>query len=551
MVLLGLLNLGLLTLLSLMAIPFGDPANLLYHNVPLIDAVGFDDRVLQSVFGTVLIAYFGHVYVSQVAQGILPREPSGRALIWGSIAGIASSIVLFVGWVLAVSAALGVDGLAGRSGTALSPLAERLGFGAQVVGSILAFSLLGMSLIRNQNVLYHLVRERLPARTAADSADDSASSRAGPSGLDLATILDLPDDQRQIVAVVARRGEAGVAELAAELGRNERAVLLTLGVLVGRDLVRRSGHRRYRTAWAPRRPRQLTDTTRPALSEPDSPIRRGRSALDAGFGRLRGLLLAEPGRFLLGVSPIVATFLVTEWLLVVDKASYTRPLSVAGVIIVSLLAGMFPVLLLAASRRRGDFVPGLVLRFLGHPVVVVGIYLLYMVGLLAHGLVIWDDPVERASALVAGVLMLVTTAAMLRLGAFTPRVVVELRDDRRPSGRAMFAVTAHGRPVVAEAKLEYPSGDRSVRTAAGQVPAFSTLRSATFQLPGTDSGELKVWAHRVRADGESEPLPALVEVSSGEDGWWIDLGSAGGQASLPIDGPSKVEILLNDPETRL
>lgn len=270
----------------------------------------------------------------------------------------------------------------------------------------------------------------------------------------------------------------------------------------------------------------------------------------AGLGRLRGLVFAEPGRFLLGASPIVATFAITEWLLLVDKASYTRPLSVAGVIIVSLLAGMFPVLLLAASRRRGDFVPGLVLRFLGHPVVVVGIYVLYMVGLLAHGLVIWDDPVERASALIAGVLMLVTTAAMLRLGAFTPRVVVELRDDRRPGGRAVFAVTAGGRPAVAEAKLEYPSGDRSVRAAADQIPAFSTLRSATFQLPRTDSGELKVWAHRVRADGESEPLPALVEVTHRDDGWRIDLASVGGQASLPIEGPTKVEIVLDAAEPR-
>ena len=47
--------------------------------------------------------------------------------------------------------------------------------------------------------------------------------------------------------------------------------------------------------------------------------------------------------------------------------------------------GLVPLLMLSASRRKGDYVPGSVLRFRGHPVSVAAIYLLVLVGILPHG----------------------------------------------------------------------------------------------------------------------------------------------------------------------
>jgi hypothetical protein len=49
-------------------------------------------------------------------------------------------------------------------------------------------------------------------------------------------------------------------------------------------------------------------------------------------------------------------------------------LSFLGIIVVSLVAGIFPLLLLIASRRKGDYVPRTVYRPLGHPVLLGGLY---------------------------------------------------------------------------------------------------------------------------------------------------------------------------------
>jgi hypothetical protein len=81
------------------------------------------------------------------------------------------------------------------------------------------------------------------------------------------------------------------------------------------------------------------------------------------------------------------------------------------------------------------------------------------------------------------------------------------------------------------------------------VPAFASLCSATVRLPATEAKELKVWAHRVTADGDSEGLPAVAEVRAGGEPARFDLGVSGGQVVLPlIGGPFSVRIAL--PERR-
>ena len=127
-------------------------------------------------------------------------------------------------------------------------------------------------------------------------------------------------------------------------------------------------------------------------------------------------------------------------------------------------------LLLAASRRSGEFVPDVVYRFLGHPVLVASIYLLFLANIFLHGLVIWQAPVERGVALLTGALVAGATIMMVRRGAFVRRVVVELREDQRADGRAVFNVVAAGRPMVTDVQLTYPDGERHVHAAIGEVP---------------------------------------------------------------------------------
>ena len=100
---------------------------------------------------------------------------------------------------------------------------------------------------------------------------------------------------------------------------------------------------------------------------------------------------------MLALSPVVLVFLVTEWLLIHGDASFAGPLSFIGVVTVSVLGGIYPMLLLVASRRKGEYIPGLVFRLLGSPPVAIIIYLLFLANLVVHGLIIWHNPVERLS----------------------------------------------------------------------------------------------------------------------------------------------------------
>jgi amino acid permease len=62
---------------------------------------------------------------------------------------------------------------------------------------------------------------------------------------------------------------------------------------------------------------------------------------------------------------------------------------------VAVMAGVFPVLLLWASRRKGEHLPGFVLPFLAHPAVSGSIYLVAVGILFLHGLGIWQNAFQR------------------------------------------------------------------------------------------------------------------------------------------------------------
>src|SRR5262249_5181970 len=116
---------------------------------------------------------------------------------------------------------------------------------------------------------------------------------------------------------------------------------------------------------------------------------------------------SERARFAACVAPVLLVFAVTELLFATGCESFSGVWSVAGVIGNSFIAGIFPILLLVASRRKGDVVPGVVLRFLSHPLVVGGTYLFVLGVLLIHGLVIWQGPLARAAALLAALVAIV------------------------------------------------------------------------------------------------------------------------------------------------
>jgi hypothetical protein len=105
-------------------------------------------------------------------------------------------------------------------------------------------------------------------------------------------------------------------------------------------------------------------------------------------------------RFFLSITPLVLVFLLTEWLFLAGTQSFTNILAFAGVLGNSLVGGIFPVLLLVSSRRKGELVPGVVFQLLNHPVCSVGIYSLFLAILLStvfsSGKILWRVSVHCA-----------------------------------------------------------------------------------------------------------------------------------------------------------
>jgi amino acid permease len=614
--LVGMTNIALILVLSVLALTRLQPDNLTFVNVPFVGGQPFDASIVSLVFGVVVAAYFGHLSVSNCARVVIRRDPSGRSLLWGCMAAQVTTMIIYSIWVIAVCGAVDADTLAAETGTALIPLSRQAGGAVRVLGSVFVILAMGMASIHFSLGLSNLTREWLPKRSRptitlprrrgrvllrgrrrapddvqiaitylglqsgephlrldvqkgghthrwdiaagarwesdrlpilarsgvrlvlemVQASADSLSLRIETTlrvsyegewdtvGLSMADVPELEPAQRAVVTWLMRRQEACTSDMAAHLGIDEEdardlvALMMDEGLLVEKErdgellycVLLSSGTRRTvpEHIW-----RDLELPELPAAGEASSAAGSGATSV---FRRVLDSALGKRGRSILSLVPIVLVLGLTEWLLVTGKGSFSGVLSFLGVIVISLLSGIYPVLLLVSSRQKGEFVPGVVYRFLGHPVLLIAIYGLSLASLFLHGLVIWEEPLQRAGALFVGVAMVGVTVWMQRKGAFAPRMTIILREDAQDPERSGFAVTAGGQPVPASVRLEYAEDAREIQASAGDVPAFGSLRRAVFHLPAGLARELKVWVHRVTDAGDSEGLPGQLDVRFGE-----------------------------------
>ena len=368
----GFLNILIIVILSVLAFPFIQPGNLRYVNLPFGHGQIFNPMILELVFGVVLASYFGHTSVGNAAKEVLRRDPGGRSLILGNIAAMATAIGLNSLWVIAVSGAIPSAELSSTTGTALSPLAAKIGGIVPILGVIYVILSMGMGSVHMSYGLFLQVREALPA-----------------------------DAKRSI-------------------------------------------------------------------------------------------------RFLVSLAPVFLLFILVEWLLFTNRESFSGLIGIMGVLLIPILGGIFPVLVLAASRRRGDYTPKLTFGFLGNPLVLTIVYLIYLGGVFAYGFFIWEDPVQRLMAIGVGITTLIVTYLVFRQGAFASRVVIELRVAVSDTDeRATLAVVDAGKPLVGTIKSVYAREERSLKGSEIEIPSYGQLKSISVEFSSLSSKEMKVWIHRV------------------------------------------------------
>ena len=360
-----------------------------------------------------------------------------------------------------------------------------------------------------------------------------------PAEQSLMAATELTEPLRDLVTWLTRRGEATRSEVVRARAGEAETVRAMLDDLVTQGFVERADDGpdpRYRIRLAAHRRPMSQDVWAP-LEQPRSEDAR-RAPRQSGPILLgtRNLLMSEAGQFVLSMSPIVLVCVVAEAMLLSGSASFAGVLGFGGVVANSLTAGIFPVLLLVSSRRKGDYEPGVVYRLIGLPVFVAFVYALAVANLFVHGLVIYRDPWTRGCALVFGVGVLVITTRMARAGAFARRSVVELREDIREGGTGVLTVVSGGRPLAAEVTLALPEGDKTSRSSTMKIPALAQVRTVIVRLPGGRARELKVWVHRVTTEGTSESVPALVEVSRGAETQQFDMKLSSGQVITRVNG---------------
>jgi amino acid permease len=412
---LGTVNVLLILIISLIAYTRMDATNLSFMRVPFFGSHPADIATLGLAFGVVIMAYFGHTSVGLVAKLVLEREPSGKALLRGSLAATATVIVLYCFALVAIQGAVPAPELAGQDGTALEPLARIVGPSITFFGAIYVVLAVGLVSIYTSLGMANQVREWLP-------------------------------------------------------------------------------------------------------------------------GRIKGSTVS-----LLTMVPTVVVFAIVELLLLLDRASFTQPLSLIGTLSVPLLGGIFPMLLLAASRRRGDRVPAAWVRALRGPVSMTVVALAFFAGLLVQGLIIWQRPVERVAAVLVGAVIIGLTWMAVKRGSFRPQAVIEIR--REPSGRGKFAVLVDGRAQVVEVTIAENGTERSLKESAGEIDRFTQLRTIAFVLPPSEARQLRVWVHGETSEGELEAIHSAVEILDEDGERQIDAPS--GRAILEINGgPARLRILL-------
>jgi hypothetical protein len=251
-------------------------------------------------------------------------------------------------------------------------------------------------------------------------------------------------------------------------------------------------------------------------------------------------------QFIVSLAPVFLLFLAVEWMLFTKRESFSGLLAFMGIFLIPIIGGIFPMLMLAASRRKGEYTPKTVFGFLGNSLVITIVYLIYLGSMLAYGIFIWEDPVQRITAVSVSILMLIVTGLVLRQGAFASRVVMELKVDASDTDeRTTLRLVDAGKPMVGTFKFMYANGERSLSGSEVEVASYKQLKNILVEFSTPASREIKVWLHRVTPEGKSEAIHAELCVKDSSTDKTIGLDRNLGYALVPLrSAVNRLEIKL-------
>ncbi|MDJ0594587.1 MAG: hypothetical protein QNJ72_32195 [Pleurocapsa sp. MO_226.B13] len=543
-ILLAFVNISLLLLFSLLCIDHWQLDNLLYVNWNVLERSSFEPQILHRVFGVTLMLYFGHVYVGECAKIVLPKDPSANSLLGGTIAGTTCLTLLFCLWVIAVDGAIAPEILVTQTGTVLEPIIAEIGSQGKVLGTILVTLLLGMAWLRSSNSLVNLSRALIPNQRQFILSLSRQQSRLILQTRDRYDSYSLGIDYLKFDDNKATFGLD--LQLQGNIYRQEIEVSQSWSIkelFTQYPQLNRQGVDLSLEIQAANRDRvclkvvsSMTISCQGNCQEIglENTIARQDDAGQTSWNYV-GKYLSQQRRFLFSILPLFLVFLLTEALLLTNRQSFTAVLGFAGILGNSLIGGIFPVLLLISSRRKGELLPGRVFELLNSRWLLGSIYSFSLLIILGHGLFIWENPVVRIAALLVTLFSLVATLVMLQTGAFVPCTVIEIVENGEATGQSLLKISTGGKPKITRVKLGYQEGERDYHAATIPISSRSSLKYAIFQLPTKQLEELKIWLHNSQSQNHFRHLPELIEIHQEQQKMRFNLKVFGDKALFPLN----------------
>lgn len=160
-------NLLIIAAILLLALPYFHWGNLGVGAATVGNGGAITPAALGSIVGILSATFLSHYLVLTYGPVILPRDPGGRAWLRGSVAAVATMMVIAVLWLLVNVGVLSPAVLRDAQGTVVTPLAALVGPTVNVLGSLLVILSIGLATVQVSLAQYYSVEEWLPAPGSA------------------------------------------------------------------------------------------------------------------------------------------------------------------------------------------------------------------------------------------------------------------------------------------------------------------------------------------------------------------------------------------------
>jgi hypothetical protein len=125
--------------------------------------------------------------------------------------------------------------------------------------------------------------------------------------------------------------------------------------------------------------------------------------------------------------------------------------------------------------------------------------------------------------------------------------VIELRGESGPA-RTALSILVGGQQVGSRVRATTRDGAQLEQPTGQALPPLAALDELALRVPAEGTNALKVWAHQVSPEAESEPQPARIEIREALAAQRLELTGSRDQVVAPLAGAScEVRISLPEP----